>query len=166
MKKITEMYLERVFSDMKHEDMSIIKRNLKRMTHPELVETLLTNTIDNVWISADSVFELVCNATKCMFEKIFKITNLKSDSRDDVVKEYCFKVGIDEYGDLIITIECDIEGLAWTSEECIDYMVKNNYMRYSDNKKSERYNIPFRYERKYTNTFNLDSIREHILKSE
>lgn len=166
MKKITEMYLERVFNDMKHEDMSTIKRNLKRMTRPELVETLLTNTTDNVWISADSVFELVRDAAKGTFEKIFKITDLKSDGRDDAVKEYCFKAGINEYGDLIITIECDIEGLAWTSEEGIDYMVRNHYVRYSDNRKSERCSIPFRYGRKFTNTFNLNNIREHILKSE
>lgn len=166
MEKITEMYLERVFSDMKHEDMSIIKRNLKRMIHPELVETLLTNTADNVWISADSIFELVCNETKGMFEKVFKVMNVKSDNRDDVVREYCFKVDIDEFGDLIIVIECNVEGLSWTSEDYIDYMTRNNYMKYSENKRSERYNIPFRREMKFTRTFRLDSIREHILKSE
>lgn len=166
MKRITEMYLERVFDDMKREDMDIIKRNLKRAIHPELVETLLTNTVDNVWISADSVFELVCNETKGTFEKVFKVINVKSDDRDNVVKEYCFKVGIDEFGELIIVIECNVEGLSWTSEDYIDYMARNNYMKYSENKKSERYNIPFRREMKFTRTFSLGSIREHILKSE
>lgn len=166
MKKITEMYLERVFNDMKREDMNIIKYNLKRMIRPDLVETLLTNTTDNVWISADSIFELIRNATKDTFEKVFKVMNVKSDNRDNVVKEYCFKVGIDDFGDLIITIECDVEGLAWTSEEYIDYMVKKNYMRYSENKKCERYNVPFRHERKFTKIFNLNDIKEHILKSE
>lgn len=166
MKKITELYLERVFDDMKREDMNVIKRNLKRLGRPDLVEALLTNTTDNVWISADDVFKLVCKATKDTFEKVFKVMNVKSDNRDNVVREYCFKVGIDDFGDLTITIECDVEGLAWTSEEYIDYMTKKNYMRYSENKKSERYNIPFRHRVNITRTFNLNDIKEYILKSE
>lgn len=166
MNRITELYLERVFRDMRQEDMLVIKRNLKRMIRPELVETLLTNTTDNVWISADSIFELIRNATKDTFEKVFKVMNVKSDNRDNVVKEYCFKVGIDDFGDLIIAIECDVEGLAWTSEEYIDYMAKKNYMKYSENRKCERYNVPFRHERKFTKIFNLGDIRKYILKSE
>lgn len=164
--RITEMYLERIFNDMKREDMNVIKRNLKRMNRPELVETLLTNTMDNVWISADSLFEFIRNATNDTFEKIYVITNVKSDNRDDVVKEYCFKVNIDDYGDLTITIECNVEGLTWTSKEYLDYMVERGYMRHSENKKSERYNIPFRYKAKFSRTVSLDSIREYILKSE
>lgn len=166
MKKITEMYLERVFDDMKREDMDVIKRNLKRLCNEDIIETLLTNKVDNIWISADSIFELVRNATKDTFEKLFKIKNVKSDNRDDVVKEYCFKVSISDFGDLIITIECDVEGLAWTSEEYIEYMVRKNYVKYSENRKSERYNVPFRLERKFTKTFNLNDIKKHILKSE
>lgn len=163
MKKITELYLERVFNDMRREDMNVIKRNLKRI-RPDLVEALLTNTTDNVWISADSILKLVCNGTKETFEKVFKIKDVKSDNRDNAV--YCFKVGISDFGDLTITIECDVEGLAWTSEENIEYMAKKSYMRYSENKRSERYNIPFRYEVKFARTFSLDSIKEYILKSE
>lgn len=166
MRRVTELYLERVFNDMRREDMNVIRDNLKRMIRPDLVETLLTNEIDSVWISADSIFEMIRNATKDTFEKVFKIANVKSDNMDDVVKEYRFKVGIDDFGDLIITIECDVEGLAWTSEEYIDYMSKKSYMKYSENRKCERYNIPFRHERKFTKIFNLNDVRKHVLKSE
>lgn len=165
MRRVTELYLERVFNDMKREDMNVIKRNLKRI-RPDLVEALLTNTTDNVLISADSILKLVCNETKDIFEKVFKVTNIKSDNKDNVVNEYYFKVGIDDFGDLTVIIECDVEGLAWTSEENIDYMAKKGYMRYLENKKSERYNVPFRREIKFTRTFSLDSIKEYILKSE
>lgn len=165
MRKITELYLERVFNDMRREDMNIIKANLKRLCNADLTEVILTNTVDNVWIDMDSIFELVRNGTKDTFEKVFKVTNVRSDNRDNA-KVCCFKVGIDDFGNLTITIECNVEGLAWTSEENIEYMAKKSYMRYSENKKSERYNIPFRREMKFTRTFNLDSIKEYILKSE
>lgn len=166
MKKIAEMYLERVFDDMKREDMNVIKHNLKRLVRPDLAETLLVNTIDNVWISADSIFELIKSTMKDRFEKVFKVINVESYDRDKVVKEYCFKVEIDDFGELVIAIEGSIEGLAWTSEEYINYMIEKNYMRYSENKKSERYNIPFRYERQFKQVFNLNDIRNYILKSE
>lgn len=165
MNRITEMYLERVFQDMRQEDMLVIKRNLKRMIRPELVETLLTNTVNNVWIGSDSLLEFIRNATNDTFEKVYNVSNVKSDNKDNT-NEYCFKVNIDDYGDLTITIECDVEGLTWTSKEYLDYMVERGYMRHCENKRSERYDIPFRHGMRFSRTVSLGSIRGYILASE
>lgn len=166
MNRITELYLERVFRDMRQEDMLVIKRNLKRLMRPELVETLLTNTVNNVWISADSLSEFISGATNDTFEKVYSVANVKSDNKDNT-DEYCFKVNIDDYGDLTITIECDVEGLTWTSKDYIDYMVeRGGFMRHSESKRTERYNIPFRHKIRFSRTVSLDSIRKYVLASE
>ena len=166
MKKITEMYLERVFDDMKREDMNVIKYNLKRLCNIDIIETLLTNEVDNVWLNADSIFELVSKHTTSVFEKLLKVKDVKCDNIDTVVNEYCFKVGIDNFGSLIITIKCNVEGIAYTTEEYIDYLAKNGVVRYSESKRNGKYNIPFVYRKEFSRDFSLDSIREHILKSE
>lgn len=166
MRKITEMYLERVFDDAKREDMNVIKANLKRLCNADIIEALLTNEIDNVWLNTDSIFELVSEHTTGVFEKLLKVKDVKCDNVDTVVNEYCFKVGIDSFGSLIITIKCNVEGLAYTTEEYIDYLAKNGVVRYFENKRTEKYNIPFVYRREFSRDFSIDNIREHILKSE
>lgn len=167
MKKIVEVLLDRMISDAKTCDLNLIRDNLKRVESDSFVETIITNTVRNVWLSADGVYEIINDYVRSNTYKLLSVYNIATCTNTDKAA-YCFGISIGSCGDLYINIKCDIDVLIYTRESAFDDYVKGSYLRARSNKPEYGSDsVLFKHKETIDTKFYIDSnIRKHILRSE
>lgn len=168
MKKIVEVLLDRMISDAKTCDLNLIRDNLKRVESDSFVETIITNTIRNVWLSADGIYEIINDYVRNNTYKLLSVYNIATcTNTDKVAKEYCFDVSISSCGDLYINIKCDIDVLIYTRESAFDDYVKGSYLRTRSSKPEYGSDsVLFKHKETVDTRFYVGNIHKHILRSE
>lgn len=166
MKKIVEVLLDRMIEDAKTCDLNLIRDNLKRVESDSFVETIITNTVSSIWLSADGLFEIVNDSIKDNVYKLLKIYNIVYKDCDKVAKEYCFNVNIDSTGDLYFTLKCDVDSLVYTSASAFDDYIKSGYLRSRCKRPDYSEPILFKHVKTSEMRFYVHNIRKHILRSE